>query len=78
VVVVTGPEQHAATVERLADTVREGFDQTSIPPLDCTGDCGYAPCNCSGVFRLANDKVEPARAALDELVALASKDAGKT
>lgn len=25
----------------------------TLPPMDCTGDCNYGPCNCSGERRVS-------------------------
>lgn len=37
----------------LRKIVDEAKPAMSTPPTDCTGDCGYAPCNCSGEWRVA-------------------------
>ena len=38
----------------LADAMKAlDEESTRIPPLDCTRDCAYAPCSCSGEWRRA-------------------------
>lgn len=37
------------------------------PPADCTGDCGWGPCNCSGEWRCAAYTRESVEAKIREV-----------
>lgn len=43
----------SALVEAAKEALKEAV---TLAPADCTGDCGYGPCNCSGEYRFPERK----------------------
>lgn len=60
-------EKAEATIERVRALADRATACLSIPPADCTDNCGVGPCDCSGVFRARAWDVSPdaLRAILD-------------